>query len=769
MVQRARGRMLRQFLGIGGVAEFRLERRVVASAELTRPAAAPRPGALAALRSSGTRGWSAEQEREFCARAAAAAEEAVGLRAYPGQLVAALALLHGHGVQMATGEGKTLAGALAAIAGALQGRSVHVLSVNDYLARRDAEWMAPLYSAFGISVGWVSAELDRDERRSAYLCEVTYVSVSEVAFDVLRDRFRTDPADDAIVERDVALVDEVDAVLIDEATTPLVLAGEASPDQDDGLAADIDPRVVAAAVAELHDGTDFEVDSDRRNVSLTDAGTARIEQSLGLTNLFASDHDHLTAVNLALHARTLVQRDVDYLVRDGALEVVNTARGRIAAAQRWPDGLHAAIEAKEGLGTSVLSEVLDSITVRALIRGYASVCGMSGTAMDVAELLAESYGFTTGEVDPRVPSVRDDLPDRVFRTRDEKQRALVEHVVVVARTGRPVLIGTGSVAASETLATALAEAGVATVVLNAKNDAEEAEIIARAGEFGRVTISTQMAGRGTDIRLGGVDEHDRERILGLGGLYVIGAERQSSSRLDGQLRGRAGRQGDPGSTVFFASLDDDVIVANLDVAEKEGGDAIRADAALFDHAQRVAEATREQLRTSTLHYSEIPARQREAVLRLREGVFHGEVPEGLTSDESAAGLAVLELQFGTEAVVEFRRELVLHHLDAEWSRHAAVLAAAREGIHLRSLARDDPLAVYDKIAYSEFEQFVPRVSAAVAEAVASARAAGRVDAGLAALRRPSSTWTYMVVDDPFGSPERRLARRITRGLRRLVG
>ncbi len=779
----SRSATVRQFLGIGGVADFRRQRGLVSAVDMHRAPARPSADALAALRAVRGDSWTAADSREFCASAAAASDFSLGQRAYPGQLIAALALLDGHGVQLATGEGKTLAGALAAIAYALQGRSVHILSVNDYLARRDAAWMGPLYRAFEVTVGWVSAELSREERRAAYRCDVTYVSVSEVAFDLLRDRFRTDPADAAIVERDVAIVDEVDAVLIDEATTPLVLAGEGAVATREGEARGIDLGTITEAVARLQDGVDFEVDPDRRNVSLTDAGIALIERILAIENLFSTEHDHLTSVNLALHARALLVRDVDYLVRDGALEVVNTTRGRIAAAQRWPDGLHAAIEAKEGLSTTAVSEVLDSITVRALIQGYTSVCGMSGTAMEVAELLAASYGFTTGEVEPRVPPIREDLPDRVFLTREQKVRALVEYVAALARDGRPVLIGTASVAASEDLATALAGAGISATVLNAKNDSQEAEIIARAGEFGRVTISTQMAGRGTDIRLGGIDERDRERIVGLGGLCVIGAERQSSARLDDQLRGRAGRQGDPGSTVFFASLDDEVIAANLDLTKDGSGADLVAGIArlvgpagqiergskLFDHAQRIAEGAREQIRTSTLHFSEIPARQRRAVLRLREDVVQGRPAPGLWSDEAEADLVALEAREGRTAVAVFRREVALHHLDTTWSRHASMLAAAREGIHLRSLARDDPLAAYDRIANSEFERFLLQVADQVAATIARARSAGRVEGGLSAPRRPSSSWTYMVVEDPFGSPERRLGRRIRGGLRKLLG
>jgi preprotein translocase subunit SecA len=421
---------------------------------------------------------------------------------------------------------------------------------------------------------------------------------------------------------------------------------------------------------------------------------------------------------------------------------------------------------------------------------------MSGTALAVAPLLAESYGFTTGVVESRLPSQRDDLADRIFLTGGEKQAALVDHVRSVHATGQPVLIGTASVARSEQLSAALGEVGIDSVVLNAKNDADEAAVIARAGEFGRVTVSTQMAGRGTDIRLGGVDEHDRERVERAGGLHVVGAEHYRTARLDDQLRGRAGRQGDPGSAVFFASLDDDVVVTNLELLSDEFAetaaaafdalpravpfDARRLDraAALLAHAQQVGEAAQEQQRATTVRFAEIPARQRSAVLELRTAVLDrgllgddgssDDLRRSLFSADAEAAVADLLAEFGHDAVEAFCTRAALFHLDDGWRAHAAMLAEAREGIHLRSLARDNPLDAFVKIAQQEFESFVPQVRAALQSTVERARSEHDVAADALTFLRPGSTWTYMVTEDPFGSPEKRLWRRTSASLRRLL-
>ena len=416
----------------------------------------------------------ASREAEICALGREAARRGLGERPFDVQLLGTMAMLSGQVAEMGTGEGKTLSGAIAAAGYALRGRSVHVLSVNDYLARRDAEWMRPVYDLLGVTVGWIGQGSTRQDRGRAYAAQVTYGAVSEVGFDVLRDRLATSVAGIVAAPPDVALIDEADSVLVDEALVPLVLAGAAdSPDAG---------RDMARLVRGLHPGRDYEADEDGRNVHLTEAGAAVVEAALGGIDLYTDQHlATLTRVNVAMYAEALIRRDVDYIVRDGKIELISASRGRVARLQRWPDGLHAAVEAKEGLSASRSGEILDSITIQSLIGRYAATCGMTGTAVAVGEQLREFYGLEIAVIPPNRPCVREDEPDRLYLTRSKKEKALAEHVAAVHGTGRPVLIGTLDVAESERIADRLGSAGLSVVVLNAKNDAQEAAIVAEAG------------------------------------------------------------------------------------------------------------------------------------------------------------------------------------------------------------------------------------------------------------------------------------------------
>ena len=442
----------------------------------------------------------AADDAGICALGREAARRALGERPFDVQLLGTLAMLNGQVAEMATGEGKTLSGALAAAGYVRRGHRVQVMSVNDYLARRDAEWMGQVYELLGVSVGWVTQASTPDERRQAYAADVCYGSASEIGFDVLRDRLATSVADLVTEEPDVILIDEADSVMVDEALVPLVLAGSAGAADSGREMAEIAGRLLPR----LH----YEVDDERRNVFLTDAGTRIAEQALGGINLYAEQNlDILTQLNVALHARALLQRDVDYIVRDDRIHLISASRGRVARRQRWPDGLHAAVEAKEGLLASESGQILDSITVQALVRRYPVACGMTGTAVAVGEQLREFYGLEIAVIPPNLPCVREDEPDRLYRIAADKEDAVVSQVAGTHAAGRPVLIGTLDVAESERLAERMVQAGLSCVVLNAKNDAQEAAIVAEAGALGAITVSTQMAGRGTDIRLGGSHGH----------------------------------------------------------------------------------------------------------------------------------------------------------------------------------------------------------------------------------------------------------------------
>ncbi|GGK75601.1 protein translocase subunit SecA [Sphaerisporangium melleum] len=690
---------------------------------------------------------------EFCAIAREAAHRTLDMRPFDVQLVGALALLNGQVAEMATGEGKTLSGAIAAAGYALRGRRVHVMSVNDYLARRDAEWMGPLYEALGVSVGWIGQSSTREERREAYAKDVTYAPVSEIGFDVLRDRVATSPADLVVPEPSVALIDEADSVLVDEARVPLVLAGAADPG--------VDAPEAAVLVRRLSRGYHYELDDQGRNVFLTAKGTDAVEKALGGINLYES-LDVLTQVNLALHAHALLTRDVDYLVRDGRIHLVNQSRGRVATLQRWPDGLQAAVEAKEALPASETGEILDSITIQGLIRRYPQICGMTGTAVAVEEQLREFYELKVAVIPSNKPCVRVDEPDRVYRTMADKERALAEEITRVHATGRPILVGTLDVSESERLADDLKAAGLDCVVLNAKNDAEEAAIIARAGERSAITVSTQMAGRGTDIRLG-------EGVAELGGLYVIGSGRHASSRLDDQLRGRAGRQGDPGGSVFLVSLEDALITQfapeePLPPAAGEDGLVRHKRAAyVVGHAQRVAEGTHLDIHRNTWRYTRLLERQRDLVLERRNKVLHGDAGAEALAAAAPERWAELTGEVGEAVLGEAARQIVLYHLDRCWTEHLGFMSDVREGIHLRALGhRLSPLDEFHREGVAAYRRLLEEVEKRSIEMFEGATiTAEGLDALESGLKRPTATWTYLVQENPFGDAFDRALRRLS--------
>ncbi|MGO8939010.1 MAG: accessory Sec system translocase SecA2 [Mycobacterium sp.] len=687
---------------------------------------------------------------QFLAIAREAGERATGLRPFDVQLLGALRMLAGDVIEMATGEGKTLAGAIAAAGYALAGRHVHVVTINDYLAHRDAEWMSPLIESLGLTVGWITAESTSEERRAAYDCDVTYASVNEIGFDVLRDQLVTDVADLVSPNPDVALIDEADSVLVDEALVPLVLAGTTHRET---------PRLeIIALVGELDAGSDYDTDSDSRNVHLTEVGARKVEKALGGIDLYSEEHvgTTLTEVNVALHAHVLLQRDVHYIVREDAVHLINASRGRIAQLQRWPDGLQAAVEAKEGIETTETGEVLDTITVQALINRYATVCGMTGTALAAGEQLRQFYKLGVSPIPPNTPNIREDESDRVYITAAAKNDAIVDHIAEVHETGQPVLVGTRDVAESEELHERLVRRGVPAVVLNAKNDAEEAQVIAEAGTHGTVTVSTQMAGRGTDIRLGGSDESDHDRVAELGGLHVVGTGRHHTERLDNQLRGRAGRQGDPGSSVFFSSWEDDVVAANLErnklpLETDEDGRIVSAKtSSLLDHAQRVAEGRLLDVHANTWRYNQLIAQQRAIIVDRRNTLLRT-----ATAREELAELAPdrydeLSKEISEDCLGTICRQIMLYHLDRGWADHLAYLADIRESIHLRALGRQNPLDEFHRLAVDAFASLAADAIEAAQQTFETANVLEEEQGlDLSKLARPTSTWTYMVNDNPL--------------------
>jgi len=697
---------------------------------------------------------------EVFALAREAADRALRMRPFDVQLMAGVALSRGKLVEMQTGEGKTLAAVAPACLNALTGRGVHVLTFNDYLARRDAAWMGPVYRFLGLSVGAVQEGMSVDARRAAYAADVTYATAKEAGFDFLRDGLCRTPDD--LVHRafNFAIIDEADSILIDEARVPLVIAGE-RPGSQTSL------YRIAELIAALARGEDWETDENDRNVSLTERGVDRLETELGRGNLYgAENYLLLVEVNQALHARALLRRDVDYIVRDGRVELVDEFTGRVMDDRRWPDGLQAALEAKEALPIQPGGRVLGSITLQHFLKHYPRLSGMTATARPAAEELEAFYGLKVVPVPPNRPCVREDLPDLIFTHKDAKRRALIAEIKRANVTGRPVLVGTRSVEESELLARELGEAGVVCRALNAKNDEAEAEIIAEAGAAGAVTISTNMAGRGTDIRLGGAGEEGRERIVALGGLYVIGTNRHESRRIDDQLRGRGGRQGDPGTSRFFVSLEDDLMarfgIDNLippQIRPAPQDEPIEHSAVRHEveRLQRIVEGQNYEIRKTLWRYSSRVEEQRRAMRDWRMAALTGEEELELCAERLPERYAELRDRFGAEAVREAERAITLGHIDAAWAEHLALIVEIREGIHLVGLGRQDPLYEFTKRVAEAFMKLHQTIEERIVHTFATAKITeDGIDLDLAGLREPSSTWTYLINDQTMSELQRLL-------------
>ena len=708
-------------------------------------------------------GFDDKQAAAWVALAREAADRELGERPFDVQLLGALRLMTGAIIEMATGEGKTLVGAIAASGYAAQGHRTQVITVNDYLARRDAEWMGPLYRRLGVEPGWIAGTSSADERRSAYRAPVCYLSVAEAGFDVLRDRQVTDPADLVVAEPDVAIVDEADSVLVDEARVPLVLAGEADAPPADAR--------MARLVAELVEGEHYEVDGNRSSVFLTSAGSKEVSKRLDGIDLYGTEDGGatLTELNLALHAHALLQRDVHYLVGENGISLINPSRGRVASRQRWPDGLHAAVEAKEGVPHTTESSIVDSMTIHSVVSRYPTLCGMSGTAVAASEPLREFYSLHAAVVPPNSECVRVDEPDRIYVTAKQKEAAILEEIAQLHEEGRPVLVATLDVAESERVGELLADKGIECTVLNARNDAHEAAVIARAGAVGAVTVSTQMAGRGTDIRLGGPDETDHDKVAELGGLYVLLTAHQPSRRLDDQLRGRAGRQGDPGGSVCFTSLEDELLTQYGDRLP----DAAAADPLGFidgaaarravDHALEAQDDGQHTMLATTHRYNKPLDRQREHVGEQRDRLLTTDRAAELLKERCPDRYEEFAEVLDADRLTGLCRELVLFHFDRQWSEQLGLAADLRESATVRALAgRHDPLTEFIREMFEAFDGFLDRVIDAAAESFEELPVDKDVALEPAGLRRPSATWTYLVRDSPSGEG-------LERALRGLLG
>ncbi|MFC4102544.1 preprotein translocase subunit SecA [Paenibacillus xanthanilyticus] len=652
-----------------------------------------------------------------------AAKRTLGLQPYDVQIMAAIALHERFLIEQHTGEGKTLSAVMPAYLNALTGEGVHVLTFNDYLAKRDAEWMGPIYRFLGLTVHAVQSGMSLIDKREAYDKDVTYVTAKEAGFDYLRDTIALNEADTVHRPFHYVLVDEADSLLLDEARVPLVITGESDSSGHDGIR-------FADVARQLEPALHYDFDEFRRNVYLNEAGALKAESLLGCGNLYDSQNSHLlTSLNCALHVESLLKKDVDYLVRDGSIELIEEYTGRVAENKYLPDGLQAALAAKEGLQSTAGGKILGTITLQHFIRLYPGICGMTATALASAMEFEAIYELQVIPIPPHRPNIRIDHPHRIFTHQEAKLTALVHEITSVHATGRPILIGTSSVEESDRLAAALAAADVPCQVLNAKNDAREAEIIARAGEIGAVTVSTNMAGRGVDIRLGGGNPAQAEAVAKLCGLYVIGTHVNESVRIDDQLRGRSGRQGDPGASVFFVSLEDELMIRfgihNLVRASRQQ-EALE-DSALrgkIAHIQRVMMGQNFQLRQELHRYSDMVEDQRRILYEERLGILKGAQP--MSPSE---------------------QRVRLFYIDEFWADHLAYVSYLREGIHLESLASRSPIDEFHVQITEAFEQLPDRINRA--STLMLARLGGSNDPAqweTFGLKSPTSTRTYIIND-----------------------
>jgi len=693
-----------------------------------------------------------------------ASRRTLGMRHFDVQLLGGIILHQGRIAEMKTGEGKTLVATLPVYLNALTGEGVHVVTVNDYLARRDAEWMGAIYKFLGLDVGVIVHGLSFEERRAAYRCPITYGTNNEFGFDYLRDNMVVYP--EQIVQRSLnyAIVDEVDSILIDEARTPLIISGAAEDSAQHYVR-------FAQIAPQLRRGRDYEVDEKARTISITEEGLAKVERLLGISDLFDDAHFELNHyLNQALKAKEFFQRDRDYVVKDGEVIIVDEFTGRLMPGRRYSDGLHQSIEAKEGVPVLKESQTLASITYQNYFRMYKKLAGMTGTAKTEEEEFRKIYGLDVVVIPTNKPMIRKDYPDLVFKTKEAKTRAIIRDIVERHKKGQPVLVGTISIEASEHLSRLLKREGVPHQVLNAKYHDKEAEIIKLAGQRGAVTIATNMAGRGTDIVLG-------EGVLELGGLHVIGTERHEARRIDNQLRGRSGRQGDPGSSQFYVSLEDDLmrlfgsdrirgIMDRLGWEEDQPIDHPQISRAI-ENAQKRVETRHFEIRRQVLEYDDVMNKQREVIYAQRRAVLLDEnISEQISSmleavlerlvqryaDEklnredwdleairrrfaeivgqpcalSAEELAALQpadmarklytqaqeayarkmAGYGPELQRHIEKLVLLQITDQKWMAHLSNMDDLREGIGLRAYAQRDPLVEYQREAYEMFQDMV---------------------------------------------------------------
>lgn len=668
-----------------------------------------------------------------------------GLSLFDTQLAAAYSMYTKHIAELPTGEGKTLSTVVTAACLALEGHNVHVLVFNDYLAKRDYYGNRDIYEACGFTCGYITQHSTKQQRQTAYACNITYVSAKEAGFDYLRDFLCLKPEDCIFPGFDVAIVDEADSILIDEAKTPLVLAG-ATPWQKDRAAE------VQAAVVQLK-SSDVEIDKNERQVWLTDAGIATMESLLRVDLYKENSMEILASVQNALEAQFLLVKDEDYIVKDNAVQIIEPTTGRVVLNRRYPDLLHRAVEIKENLSPTPLTTIYNSITMHNFISLYPAYCGMTGTISTSSGEIWNAYGLDIDTIPPHIPSIRQDHSDVICVSEEEHKSQLLQHIQQAHKKMQPILLATQSVSQSESISMLLNSASIPHVVLNAKNDAEEAAVIAQAGIPGRVTISTNMAGRGVDIKLGGPHEAQRQTAINAGGLYVIGTGIYPCIRIDNQLRGRAGRQGDPGESRFFICLQDGEAasrVTALQLAQaKTGQNHFRAS--LVRQIQAEVESEAAQERYSLQKYGYIIEQQRQEISEWRLAVLQGKNNITYLQEADPEIYKTLCHSVREAGVTTAQRQLALYYSNQHWAGHLATMEAVRGSAQFMAMGpaigRKSPLDEYHRAATASCEEMLLEIKKSVVSGMQTLPVTKNgIDMEDAGLTGGSTTWSYSIDD-----------------------
>jgi len=682
----------------------------------------------------------------------------LGMRPFDSQMLAGLALHDGFIVDMKTGEGKTLAAAAPVIVNALAGHKVHVLTFNDYLAKRDSHFLTPLYQFFDLSVGVIQEGMSTEQRKKSHACNIVFATAREVGFDYLRDQLVHYAHQKVLSGLDVAIVDEADSILIDEARIPLVISGDVH--QNNHQLAKI-----AKVIKQLDKDDDYATDELSTSVHLTESGSGKIEQEFDCENLFDIDNlSLLTSVNLALHVEVLLIKDIDYIIKDNCIKLIDEFTGRIAEKRRWPDGMQSALESKESLPVKMDGQTLGSITLQHLMSLFNKVSGMTGTAVLAAQEFHQLYQLKTCVIPPRMPCIRIDKPDRIFNTKAAKTTAICNETIAIQLTGQPVLVGTPNVQESEKLHALLIDKGIECCLLNAKNDEQEAQIVAQAGAWRAVTICTNLAGRGTDIILGATDTKRTEQVKKVGGLHILGTSRFESRRIDNQLRGRAARQGDPGSSQYFVSLEDKLfnhLGVNAMWFDKSDTGELISSARISNkiaHGQRVLEGANLDRRKMLYKYSSFIEQQRQVVHQLRTDVLQG-VGAHQFKSEITHRWQSLSNKVSNGTLNEALNIVVIHTLDKIWIQHLSEIDYIKEGINLMGatgtsfmFGGTEPYHVFVQQAQQVFEQLLAELKGSVVELFNSvAIDENGIDPNSELFAMTKSTSSYVVADNPFDS------------------